>query len=567
MKKIFILFIILFGLSSCSDSFFDRGPLSELDEDTFWESASDAEYAINGLYESFYELEGGTDLWKGLGGAPYRDCMLDLMFFRDNYKWDGHQLGAGNATPGNGHAKAFWETKFLRLRDCNVFFENIDRIKNLLTEDKYNELVGQARVARAFLHLRLVQAFGDAPLLTRSLKYNEKPSRTPATEVMSFVINELTQAIKELPDKPSDQLHGRIYKDVARAYLARAAMHYAGFYGKTEHYQTAKDALEPIVTNTAYELWKHNSDPSLNLQELFWSEFEGNMNKEIIFSYQFVKDNYPNNISTCFAGDGWKVHQVTQNMIDLYEPQDGGWQKWGISYKEMNEYRDAKEKGSPLVGKWPDYDPKDEFKGRDPRMSATLMNGSPKLNEKGEIVKEGEFWEPGNRQFNQGEWGEACYSLKKMVDPICFKNGYYFGNAENNFPLVRLADMLLLYAEVLNELGETEEALPYVNMVRDRATMPPVEASDKEELLEIIKHERKIELLAEDILVWDYKRWKEYERTMPYGAKYYGFRKENFGKESFLFYQKNLIFPKAYLWPIPTSELTVNSNIEQNPGW
>lgn len=567
MKKIAIYITTLLIFLSCNDDFFDKGPLDELSDNTFWTNASDAQYAVNGLYEAFYELEGGTDLWVGLGGAPYRDCMLDLMYFRDNYKWDGHQLGAGTATASNSHVKAFWDKKYVHIKDCNYFFDNIDRLKENVSENEYNDLVGQVRVARAFLYLRLVQAFGDVPLVKTQLNSDAKPSRNAASEVLDFVITELQAAISELPEKPADQLHGRVYKDVARAYLARAAMHYAGFYGKAEHYETARKALEPIVTNPNYALWMNNEDPSLNFQELFWSDNEGAENKEIIFSYQFIKDHYPNNISTCFAGDGWKVHQVTQNMIDMYEPQDGGWQKWGIDFKEMNTYRDSKVKGSPLVGKWPDYDPLNEFKGRDPRMSATLMNGNPKIDENGNLVKEGEFWVPGNRHFNQGEWTEACYSLKKMVDPICFVNGYYFGNAENNFPLVRLADMLLLYAEVLNELGQTAEAIPYVNQVRARAQMPPITASGKDELLEIIKHERKIELLAEDVLIWDYKRWKEHERTMPYGSKFYGFRKENFGKESHTFYVKNLAFPKDYLWPIPTYELTVNPNMTQNTEW
>lgn len=567
MIRRILIFLTALSLGSCSEEFFDRPPLTELSDQSIWSNATDAQYVVNGLYRAFHELDGWTDIYVGLGGAPYLDCTIDLMYFRDNWKWAGHQLGSGDATATNGYADTFWRGKFEQLRTCNFFFDNIEKVKDKVTEAEYNDLNGQARVVRAFIFLRLVQAFGDVPFVTTQLLADAMPGREKATVVLDFVLEELEKAIQELPETGADKLHGRIFKDVARAYKARAALHYAGFYGKTEHYQTALDALAPIVNSGKYELWNRNSDPSLNFQELFWSEYEGDVNKEMIFTYQFIKDKWPNNISTCFAGDGWKVHQVQQNMIDLFEPRDGGWQKWGISYREMNEYRDAKEKGSPLAGKWPAYNPENEFEGRDPRMSASLMNGNPRLHENGSIVKDGEFWVPGNRFFGQGEWAEACYSLKKMVDPICFVNGYYFGNAENNFPLVRYADILLLYAEALNELGRTAEAVPFVNQVRARAQMPPVVATDKAELLEIIKHERKIELLAEDVLVWDYKRWKEHDRTMPYGARFYGFRKENFGGASYAFYQKNLNFPKDRLWPVPSAELVRNPNMTQNEGW
>ena len=127
--------------------------------------------------------------------------------------------------------------------------------------------------------------------------------------------------------------------------------------------------------------------------------------------------------------------------------------------------------------------------------------------------------------------------------------------------------MLLLYAEALNETGKTAEAVKYVNMVRERVDMPAIACSDKNEMLEIIKHERKIELMAEHVLVWDYKRWHEYERTMPYGAEFYGYSRETFGQESILMQTKYLTYPQYYLWPIPAVELRNNKNMTQNTGW
>jgi hypothetical protein len=119
----------------------------------------------------------------------------------------------------------------------------------------------------------------------------------------------------------------------------------------------------------------------------------------------------------------------------------------------------------------------------------------------------------------------------------------------------------------MNETGHTDVAETYVNKVRARVKMPPVHSSDKAEMLEIIKHERKVELLFENVLVWDYMRWKDFEKTMPYGSEFYGFRREDWGFESVLFQQKFLSYPKYNLWPIPSGELTNNKNMTQNPDW
>lgn len=561
MKRLFLfLFIIL--LVSCDD-FLNKGPLTTLSESSYWQKGSDAEYAVNGLYECFYEFDGGGEFKPG--GAPYMDLCTDLMYLKAPWEFGFNAFNTGTLTADNGWVADFWKKKYKFIRNCNFFFENVEKIKDQLAEKTYNNYCGQARVIRAFLYLRLVQGFGDVPLITKTLSADEWPARDPAEQIMEFIINELDLSINELPDEPWDGAHGRINKDVAYAYKARAAMHYAGFYGKQEYYQIAADALKEIVESGKYELFKKEADPVENFTQIFWAANEGGDNKEIIFSYQFMKDKHPNNISTSFAGPGWKGQQAQQNYIDMYECKHG-FQAHGISFKEMNEYRNTKVLRSPLEGKCPDYDPQQEFKERDPRLNATFFNANIYKDDNGVLQKPGEYWAAANRSFAP-DWENDCYFFKKLVDPTNFNPVYYYGNSDNNFPLVRYSDMLLLYAEALNETGKTTDAAKYVNMVRERVDMPAIVCSDKDEMLEIIKHERKIELMVEHVLVWDYKRWKEYERTMPYGAEFYGYRRETFGQESILMQTKYLTYPQYYLWPIPAVELRNNKNMKQNTGW
>lgn len=562
MKRILNFLILLLVLSACDD-FLDKGPLTTLSETSYWQKETDAEYAVNGLYEAFYEFDGGGVYSPG--GAPYMDLCTDLIYLKAPWEFGFNVFCTGTLNADNQWVANFWNKKYQYIRNCNFFFDNIEKLKDELNEESFNNYCGQARVIRAFLYLRLVQGFGDVPLITTVLSADEWPARDSVDVVMDFILDELDKAIKELPEVQSDERHGRIFKDVAYAYKARAAMYYAGFYGKPDYYKIAVDALRPIIESGKYKLFDKSSDLIDNFNQIFWASNEGVENKEIIFSDQFMKDKRPSNMSTSFAGSGWKGQQAQQNYIDMFECKHG-FQAHGISFKKINEYRNTKLEKSPLEGVCPDFDPKHEFDNRDPRLNATFFNPNISMNSDGNFKKSGEFWKPANANFAP-DWDNDCYFYKKLVDPTNFNPMYYYGNSDNNFPLVRYSDMLLLYAEALNEVGRITDAIKYVNMVRARVGMPNINCSSKEELLEIIKHERKIELMAENILIWDYKRWHEYERTMPYGAEYYGFRRETYGKESVLMQTKYLTYPKYYLWPIPAVEIRNNKNMKQNPGW
>jgi hypothetical protein len=562
MKRILLLLpVLLFG--SCSD-FLEKPPLTSLSESSYWVNGSDVEYAVNGLYEAFYELDGGGAFSPG--GAPYYDILTDLVWLYASWEFGGYDLTSGSLNADNSWINSFWSKKYQYIRNCNFFFENVDKVRDKLSDAQYRDFCGQARTIRAFLYLRLLQAFGDVPLVRNTLSADDWPGRDNADDIINFIISELDQAIEELPAIQSDERHGRIYKDVARAYKARTALHVAGFYGRTEYYQIAADALKPLVENPDYELWKKNSDPVDNFDEIFWAANEGADNKEVIFSDQFMKERRPNNMSTCLAGPGWKGLQASQNLIDQFECTDG-WQANEIYFADMNKYRNTKVEKSPLDGKSSLYDPKDEMKNRDPRLNATFWNPNLYIDEAdGRLKKHGEYWVAGNRNFAADREND-CYFPKKLVDPTNYNPEYYYGNSDNNYPLIRLSDMYLLYAEAMNETGRTDVAETYVNKVRERVNMPPIRSSDQTEMLDIIKHERKVELLFENILYWDYKRWKDLEKTMPYGSEFYGFRREAWGFESVRFQQKFLTFPKYNLWPIPSGELRNNPNMNQNEGW
>ena len=159
------------------------------------------------------------------------------------------------------------------------------------------------------------------------------------------------------------------------------------------------------------------------------------------------------------------------------------------------------------------------------------------------------WWE---RQFRNPEINTAYfkYSEQEFIDGFAteFDGG-------TDFILIRYADVLLLYAEALNEMGKTSEAYAYVDLVRQRANMEPLSTAQpglsKDQFLEQLKHERVVELSGEVVRFFDLKRWGMYNASNAV-------RDPNFA---------TFVNGRSEVQPIPQSELDLNSNLIQNPGY
>jgi hypothetical protein len=178
----------------------------------------------------------------------------------------------------------------------------------------------------------------------------------------------------------------------------------------------------------------------------------------------------------------------------------------------------------------------------------------------------------------------TCYWIKKLVNwKFAFSGTVNSASSENYpWPMFRLADLYLLYAEAQNEAtGPTEEVYTYLDKIRERAGLGgvrqswnqystnPGKATSKEGLRSIIHQERSIEMAFEGSRLWDLRRWKEavvelnkpitgWDRTQAAPADYY--RVVNIFSQKF-------IAPRDYFWPIREYEISVNPKIVQNIGW
>jgi hypothetical protein len=238
-------------------------------------------------------------------------------------------------------------------------------------------------------------------------------------------------------------------------------------------------------------------------------------NPEIIFSIKFLA---PNNFTAMdqWYGD-WIVVSPLQNLLNQYESIDG------LPIDE-----------SPL------FDPSQPFVNRDPRMGQTIFNDFVDFGD-------GMTHAPSNNR-------PTGFGVKKFLSPDLIPYGYAT-RSQQDWVLFRYADVLLMYAEVVNEIdGPQGPVYSAINAVRERVGMPPLpEGLGKEEMRERIRHERRIELAFEGLRYYDLKRWKianEVLNNVEDGIIPYNFEE------------------KFYHWPLPQSEIDRNQGtLVQNPDY
>jgi hypothetical protein len=196
----------------------------------------------------------------------------------------------------------------------------------------------------------------------------------------------------------------------------------------------------------------------------------------------------------------------------------------------------------------PLFDPDNEGANRDPRANATIyFAGDVYLQDLNRVF-------PGN--------GPTSYGMKKYIrknesDEDGVRS---FEQGSQDFYVIRYADVLLMRAEAMAETSDIPRATALVNQVRARVGMPSEESVEgspsQQEMIEIVRHERRVELALEGLRFMDLKRWGTIEEAFqravndpvgPYNPNYQG--------------------PRSEVFPIPQNEIDVNPNLVQNPVW
>lgn len=458
------------------------------------------------------------------------------------------------------------------IRSANSFLENFDpeALKRFEYNDNYDEIVEKSskfpyevRFLRAFYFFELAKRYGNIPLLIRTYTQEEINSvvQTPFDEVINFIANECSEIAPELPVSQKDFWNetGRITRGAALALKSRALL-----YAASELHNPSKDlakwekaakAAYEVINLGAYELPQITTDPLYSDKggnEIFKSKqliLERRINSK---TNDFEARNQPMGYAETAAQGG---NTPTQNLVDAYEMKNGTSFDWTNASHVSNIYYDASGKQT-----------------RDPRLYLNVLtNGTTWLKEKVET------FEGGKNKILDGST-KTGYYLRKWMNPSVSLDPVKPNKIEHHYVLFRYAEILLNYAEAMNEwMGPdaTAEGCPItaraaLNQVRTSATMSNVVAAEAADFRKKVRNERRVELALEGHRFYDIRRWKIAGNDEV--CNLYGVKITKSGEGGMFSLEKVLIrrmfwANKMYLFPYPQNELYMNENLVQNPEW
>lgn len=534
MFRLIYIFIFLLFIS-CDSEFLEREAKTSIAEEDVFEDPALIQLFLNRLYADVpafdhHLYDNITDESRNFwGGAPQN--VVQGQWFPDNNPMD------------------YWA--YNEVRRTNMFLESIEDAD--VNEKEKSLMIGQAKFLRAKLYFDMVKRYGGVPIITTAQTLTDDlfVHRASTDETFEFIINEIKESIDLLPESYGDRSIdvGKINKYSALAFLGRVQLFWASeLYNPTsviERWQDAAKTNLEVIESNVYDLYP-------NFRRIMLDK----NNEEEIFSVQFQKT---------LREHGWD----SWAMPDSRSRQDAS------RRCPVQEFVDAfeMENGKSIDDSDSGYDPNNPYLNRDPRFYATVIHNGSTFGFQGLPVY---TYVGGDDGINQPYQTVTGYLMRKGTDET--NQDYYGGTgSDQNWIELRFAEVLLNYAEAQNEFLNEPDQTVYnaIERIRERAGLNPYHLPPdlkKEEMREIIRHERYIELSFEQKRYWDLRRWKIAEEVLndkQFGAMY--ITKEDDNSYS---YEVNPISEipcvfqnKMYFMPIPQREIEKNPNLVQNPGW
>ena len=390
----------------------------------------------------------------------------------------------------NPYIANFWNSSYMTINRINTVLNRIDGIKiDKSVGDRYKL---ECKFLRGLLYFNLVRVFGDVPLVLNEISISDSYAilRESKDKVYSQIIADLSEA-ESLPASYSEDVNkGRATSGAAKALLGKV-------YLTIKNYKDAETKLAEVITSNRYSLLE-NTSGSLNING-YAAVFNANNhnNSESVFDVQFKKGGF---------GEG-------SNFPNTFAPENSGTNVVPLGSTGGNNLP-----GDDMINS---YEPGDLRKG------FSVASG---------------YYDA----RKNGAWVESKY-IKKYFD-----TPYKDGDSNNNFPVIRFADDLLMYSEALNQNGKTADACTYLNKVRRRGfgyqsnEVSPVDinTTNKDLFLLKVEQERRVELAFEGHRWFDLIRTDRAVEVMT--AKGYKLNATNL------------------ICPVPQKQIDINPVITQN---
>lgn len=478
--------LLMVLLSGCNDDLLEiPTPPGEQTDVSFYESVDGINHFLNQAYSAYGEY---FSMHFPMGYFTLGSIRSDDAWAGGEYNQSGDRVDVSEFRifSDNSLMSEIWNQCYLSIRYCNIVIDNTHFAieKNSSEEATLLNYIAQARVLRAWGYFMLARTFGDVPLLLKSGVLDNIP-RDPVVKVYEQAITDLQTAISsgnlKTKQQIPDEFQGQVSLGTAHAFMAKTYMYLAAAdpSNAQDHFQEAYDAAKTLISSGEFDLLPDYS--------ALW-ELENKFTSESVFEI-----GYPN-----FGVDKlhhhWYATWLRPRYIYTpgtreYQAIDGN-RGWGFN-TPTQDFVNAFEEGDPRLH-WTVW------------MQGDSTTGLSEDEEMHEIC------------FFASRTG--YYYRKTTVDQHYNSNKVFF-----NFKVYRYADLLLIGAEAANEIGESADALTWLNMVRERARNTPaaynheddkvdgvpanVSTTDQTQLREIIRHERRVELGCEGERYFDLVRW------------------------------------------------------------
>lgn len=591
MKKNIIYSLILVlspFLFSCNDSFLERAPLDELSDDNFWESELQIKNAANACYWALIGKDLPINISEGLSdNAPW-------------YTMTGwRQIGSGLYGSDFSLLDTRYKDAYKQMRRCNYFLKNYERATTV-DPKLLKQYAAEVRFLRAFTYYYLTCFWGDVPFTTEPITIGDDALMAPRTsraDIVDFMLQELSEAAKDLPKyiEPGTTNFGRISGAAAKAMEARVAL-------QNERWKEAKEACEAVMPGGeyAYHQLYSTGRPKQDYFDLF--TFEGRAsrkpsNKEAILSYVFnfdIASPTRHNLSRELQVPDQIVRfNPTKSLVDSYLCIDGLPIEKSPLYKGNGTYIPA----------YSAYD--SVFVNRDPRLKQSIVypgynkwygkvDGRGTANAANDASKTNVFKSPKFNNDGKGAVTYTGYYSLKYCEPSKVP---VYNQDDNDIIFIRYGEVLLNYAEAMYNLNQLDQTVidRTINLLRDRVGMKRMVISELEanglDLKAEMQRERRVEFFMEGQRWYDLIRWKQgYELGVDKSESAInqekgiikGIRRDyaydqsvfsattKFDANGFLIFDDLRVFtsPKNYLFSLPYRQMELNPNLRpNNPGW
>jgi len=599
---------------SCRKGLLDQLPTTNPSPSTFWKTESDATAGLLGLYASVrpcfdrdYYFDGQAEYFRCRGNST----TIDNLRLGDAYQ----STSTANMFTPTGYGLYFdkmYRYLYGAVDRANYVIDNVTKMQalggSLGASAVLQTIQGESRLLRALAYFKLISMWGDVPYYTLSPTTNDDVAtlaRVPIKQVKDSILNDLTFAFNNLPLKASAL--GRASKVAALALRGKVQLYWGSWnkYGwpelegftpssseATAAFTAAAADLKSVASDYALTLYL-NGDPGQidalgkadvlpNYFTLFTPKANGNPEMLLVFTHGGTGTAQGEELMRDFSGRTIENSQCwvapRYEIADRYQSLTTG--DFVTPLIPMNPTVPAS--GNVARTTLNSAVNPNSYLDRDYRMKATIQwdyevsLGSASQLSTGFAPFIYQTWAG---KVNIGGVDYTTYNTDGCNSGYVFRKFVrnYVGQGRSDgdyaWPVIRLADVYLMYAEASNEVaGPQADAIDLVNKVRHRGNLPPLAAgktASYQDFFNAIEQERIIELIGEGQRSFDLRRWRALERVWGPPGSPGVWRIDTWGANMQRYFQNtsDLEYKQDYIFRIPPGERDKNPNLTQNIPW